>query len=170
MRGGSKMEHPSSWLLGKSPTFHFPFIPLENGRKQHQRQYLPILCVELQRVSKTDTLSRLVLVFATSTPIWGSGSNQETQLVVVLYEETEESWGRKSRPQVRIKLQNNYYSVFLNKRMTPQNAESSVHWADNTIITHEESPLFHCYDFARGNQLCNVRTWCGRGTSRHIKQ
>ena len=68
------------------------------------------------------------------------------------------SWGRKSRPQVRIKLQNNYYSVFLNKRMTPQNAESSVHWADNTIITHEESPLFHCYDFARGNQLCNVRT------------
>ena len=29
MRGGSKMEHPSSWLLGKSPTFHFPYIPLE---------------------------------------------------------------------------------------------------------------------------------------------
>ena len=40
-----------------------------------------------------DTISRLVLVFATSTPIWGSGSNQETQLVVVLYEETEGKLG-----------------------------------------------------------------------------
>ena len=89
---------------------------------------------------------------------WGVVLTKKRNLLLFCMKRQKVSWGRKSRPQVRIKLQNNYYSVFLNKRMTPQNAGSSVHWADNTIITHEESPLFHCYDFARGNQLCNVRT------------